>query len=76
MSWFININKHVIAKNAKTGSDEPPVRISKGKTGRPQYCHAASIPAGSAIIYSAHEPILKCGARLVIQCPTKPGVIR
>lgn len=76
MTWYINVNKQVIGRNARTGSDEPPVRISKGKSGKPTYCHSASIPAGSAIIYNAHDPILKCGARLVIQCPTKPGIIR
>lgn len=76
MSWFINVNKHVIARNARSGSDEPPVRISKGKAGKPVYCHEASIPHGSRIVYSANEPILKCGARLVIVCPKKPEVIR
>lgn len=76
MSWFINVNKHIIGRNARSGSDDPPVRISKGKSGQGTYCHEARIPDGSKILYSAGAPILKCGARLVIECPTQPEVIR
>lgn len=76
MSWYVNINKHTIARNARHGSNEPPVRISKGKSGKGIYCHEAKLPAGSKIIYSAAKPILKCGARLVIECPTQPEVMR
>jgi hypothetical protein len=77
MSWFINVNKHIIANNARTpGPPAPPVRISKGKSGKGTYCFEAEIPAGSRIVYDAANPILKCGARLVIECPTQPEVIR
>ncbi len=76
MSWYINVNKHIIGANARQGTDNPPVRISKGKSGKPVYCHEAELPPGSKIIYSSQDPILKCGARLVIECPTEPKVTK
>ena len=74
--WYVNINKHVIASNAKHGTSDPPVRFCKGKAGKQTYCHEVELPAGSRVIYSPDKPILKCGARLVIQCPDEPKVIR
>lgn len=76
MSWFVNVNKHVIAQNARDGTELPPVRVSKGKSGAGTYCNEVELPAGSRIIYDAATPILKCGARLVIECPTKPTIIK
>lgn len=76
MSWYVNVNKHTIRRNAVNGTDEPPVRVSKGKSGLGSYCHELELPAGSKMIYSADKPILKCGARLVVECPTEPKVIR
>jgi len=74
--FFVNVNKHTIASNAKHGTENPPVRISRGKSGKGTYCNEVELPAGSRVIYSASEPLLKCGARLVIQCPTEPKIIR
>jgi hypothetical protein len=74
--FYVNVNKHKIAGNAKNGTDEPPIRISSSKSGSGEYAHEIELPAGSRILYSAHKPILKCGARLVIECPTKPIVLR
>lgn len=76
MTWYVNINKHTIASNTKNNTNAPPVRISRGKSGEGVYCSEVELPAGSRVVYSAHDPILKCGARLVIECPTKPEVIR
>jgi hypothetical protein len=76
MTWYVNVNKHTIRDNALRGTDEPPVRISRGKSGKGRYCHEAVLPAGSKILYNSQDPILKCGARLVIECPTEPEVIR
>ena len=65
--YYIHVNKNTILKNAKHGTDDPPVRIQKGKYGKPKYCHEVHILGPSKMIYSAHEPILPCGAKLVIQ---------
>jgi hypothetical protein len=74
--YYVNINKHIIGSNARNNTDDPPVRISKGKSGKGTYCHEVQLPAGSRVVYSPHEPILKCGARLVIVCPTEPEIVR
>lgn len=66
MTTYITINKHVIAANAKHGGDEPPIRISKGKSGKPVYANRVKINGPSEIIYDPAQPILKCGARVVI----------
>lgn len=75
VKYYINVNKHTIAANARNNTNLPPVRVSRGKSGKGVYCHSAEIPAGSRIIYSASEPILKCGAKLVIECPSKPEIL-
>lgn len=74
--YVVNVNKHVIAANARTGRNDPPIRISKGTSGKGTYCHEIELPPGSTMIYSPHEPLLKCGARLVVKCPEKPQIIR
>ena len=78
LEWYVNVNKHVIAKNIKTpaGERKPAVRVSRGKSGTPRYGNEFKLPEGSYIKYDADKPILKCGARLVIVCPTEPELIR
>jgi len=68
---FININKHTIAKNTKHGTNDPPIRVSNTKTGKAEYCSELEIldkngEVVAKILYNPHQPILKCGARLVI----------
>ena len=74
--WWVNVNKHTIASSAKHGRNEPPVRISRGKSGKGTYCHELELPEGSVVVYDAHTPILKCGARLAIRCPSEPRIIK
>jgi len=74
MMWYININKHVIAKNRKHGTNEPPIRFQKGKSGKQIYCHRLKLKNGE-IVYSPNKPLLKCGARLIIQTNDEPLVI-
>ena len=74
--YYIHVNKNKIASNAKHGIEEPVVRYQKGKYGQSVYCHELEIPGPSKMIYSPHEPILPCGARLVIQSELEPKVIR
>ncbi len=78
MVWYVNINKHTIAANNKKAPEdaEPPVRFCKGKSGKQTYCYEVELPANSRVIYSPDKPILKCGARLVIECPEEPKVIK
>lgn len=74
--YYVTINKQIIAQNVKNGTEFPPVRVTKGKAGKGTYCQEVDLPVGSKLVYSPHKPILKCGARLVIECPTEPTVVR
>lgn len=75
-NWYVNINKHTIAANTKHGEQAPPIRVCKGKNGKGTYYSEVGLPPGSRLIYSPAEPLLKCGARLVIECPTEPeGIV-
>lgn len=66
MSKYISINRHIIASNAKNCENKPVIRVAKTKTAKPEYYSAIEIRGPSKVMYNPHEPILKCGARLVI----------
>jgi hypothetical protein len=71
MPTYVSINGHTIRKNAVTGSNEPPIRIAKSKNdGKPRYAREIAIHGPSRLIYSPEKPILKCGARLVLEAET------
>lgn len=74
--YYIHVNKNKILSNVKHGTEEPAVRFQKGKYGKPTYCMEIEIPGPSKMIYSPHEPILPCGARLVIQSELEPIVLK
>lgn len=76
MTTYVHVNRGTIASNAKHGANEPAVRFQKGKWGKPTYAHEVLIDGPSRVIYSAHEPILKCGARLVIATEAEVTVVR
>ena len=69
--WYIHVNQHVIRKNINAEVKEPPIAIRRLK-GPVRYVYSCDIPDGSRIVYSPDNPILDCGARLVIECPTEP----
>jgi len=75
MTYYINVNRQTIFKNAKHNTNEPPVSYQKGKHGKRTYCHELKFVDGQ-IIYHPHDHILKCGARLVITTEHEPRVIR
>lgn len=60
----IHVNQHVIRKNQKTDSREPPLRVKMGKVNLP--AHAVSIHGPSSLIYRPDDP-LSCGARVWIE---------
>ena len=80
MTKWININKHVIGKNAKHGTNEPPIRVAEGKYGKPEYAHGLQIldKDGNVVLemqYDPHGKILPCGARLAISTDAKVVLI-
>mgnify|MGYP006413647641 CR=1 FL=1 len=60
-----HVNMWVIAKNRKEGTAEPPITVKVGK--KNHYCSALEICGPSELIYSAHKPLLSCGARLILE---------
>lgn len=74
--WYTHVNRNTINANTKHGSSEPAVRFQEGKYGQPTYAMEVEIPGPSRVRYSPHEPLLPCGARLVIESEAKPEVIR
>lgn len=76
MTWYIHVNRNQIDANTKHKTTEPSVRFQKGKHGKPTYCNEVEIPGPSRVLYSPHDPILPCGARLVIMSEQEPKVIQ
>lgn len=69
---LITINRNTIAGNAKHGTTNPPIRVAKTPHGGALYGKKVSIKDESGkvvgrLIYSPHEPIMGCGARLVLE---------
>ena len=56
---------HVIRKNTKEGTEDPPITIKCGRDNH--YCSEVTIQGESRLIYSPHKPILSCGARLILE---------
>lgn len=61
----IHVNMHVIRKNIKHGTNEPPITVKCGKENH--YGSEIEIMGASKLIYSAHKPLLSCGARLILE---------
>ncbi len=64
MKSIIHVNHHVIARNRKTGSNDPPLILRTYKGSIP--AHEIEILGPSKIINSPHKP-LPCGARVWIE---------
>lgn len=60
----IHVNQHVIRRNAKTGSREPPISVKTSKGSIP--CSAVVIHGEAFVRYSPDRP-LSCGARVWIE---------
>lgn len=73
---YVSINGHVIRSNLKHGKDQPPIRIVKSRGDRkPRYAHEIEIEGSCRIVYKK-EPVLSCGARVVLETSNEVKVIR
>lgn len=72
--YYIHVNRNTIDSNRKHGKNDPVIKFQKGKYGKATYAHRVKIKDGE-VLYSAHEPILPCGARLVIISEERPEVL-
>lgn len=74
--YYTHINRGIIDSNRKNGTNNPPIAVKRGKYGKSEYGFEIEFPAKTKAIYSPHEPILPCGARLVITSEEKPIFLR
>lgn len=77
MKWYIHVNQHIIRKNihAKDEDIQAPITVKRGRSGKSRTGNVVRIPDGSHILYDARTPVLSCGARLVIECPSEPDIV-
>ena len=60
----IHVDQHVIKRNAKHGTDDPPISVKTYKNNHK--CREVSIEGPSTLVYRPDKP-LSCGARLWIE---------
>jgi hypothetical protein len=74
----IHVNQHNIRSNKTKGTDLPVITIKSGKTNT--YCNEVEILGPSRIIYSGSgcnsNPLLGCGARVIIETDADINIIR
>ena len=75
VEYYTHVNRGIIDSNRKHGRDDPIITIKKGRHKVWAYASEVELPPGSRMIYSAHEPLLQCGARCVIISPEAPTII-
>jgi hypothetical protein len=60
----IHINQHVIRRNKRDGTDEPPITVKRGRENT--YCRSVEVLGPSRVVYAPARP-LSCGARVWIE---------
>src|SRR6266404_8189661 len=63
---YISVCKNVILSNLKNGTDKPPMRMSRGKHGKPMHFKHIEFEGKGRIVYSPTKP-LPWGARVWIE---------
>ena len=66
MTTYISINKHTIAKNARHGTNDPPIGVRRTKSGKASYYKKVVVNGPCELVYESNKPLLKCGERLVL----------
>lgn len=61
---ILHVNQQVIARNRKTGSNDPPLIVRDYKGSTP--AHEVEIAGPSKLVNRPHDP-LSCGARVWIE---------
>lgn len=66
---YVSINAQTIRRNAVTGGEAAPIRIGKSKSdAKPIYASEIEIVGPARLIYDPRKAIMRCGARMVLQC--------
>ena len=71
---IIHINKHVIAKNRKTGMRLPPITVRAGKRRKVGMAKTVYIDGPCKIVYQPDNP-LPCGAVVWFECEKVPIIL-
>jgi len=58
---IVVMNRHKIAANRKTGELDPPIRVTRGRHGKPKYYSTFEFTGKGRLIYDPANP-LPCGA--------------
>lgn len=66
---YVSINAHTIRHNAVAGSEDAPIRIARTKSDqKPTYASEIEIVGPARLIYDPKKAIMRCGARMVLEC--------
>ena len=72
---YIHVNQHIIRSNKKNNKNEPVITVKSGKENI--YCHEVEILGNSKIIYGRNDkPLLKCGARVIIETESEVKILK
>jgi len=75
LKTYVHVNQHMIRANKKHGTNRPVITIKRGKSNT--YCHEVEILGPSVVKYGGNdEPLLPCGARVVVETEGNVRVIR
>lgn len=66
---YVSINANTIRHNAIAGEALPPIRIARNKSdAKPQYANEIEIIGPARLVYDPTRKLIKCGARMVLEC--------
>jgi hypothetical protein len=70
---FISIHRQRLARNInRRAKVEPPIRVANSRSdAQPRYYHGIKINGTCTLYYWPQMPVLKCGAKLVIETKAK-----
>ena len=75
MKKFIHVNQHKIRANKKHNRLDPVITSKEGR--KNTYCSEVEILGPSKIVYGGNEePLLVCGARVIIETESEIKIIR
>lgn len=63
---YVTVCKNTVLSNLKHGTNKPPLRISKGKYGKPSYAHEFGLKGPVWVVYDPTHP-LPWGARAWVE---------
>lgn len=68
MKTYVVINRHIVKANRKCLPEDrdPPIRVSRGKHGKPKYYDTFVIDDHTTLMYRPDEP-MPCGATVYLE---------